>query len=171
MQTTQLGSTGLVVSRVGFGGIPIQRLTEAQAIRVVQRALDLGITLLDTANNYTTSEERIGKAIADRRHGLVIATKTTGRDRETARQHLELSLQRLGTDVIDLWQLHNVSSFESYDAVLGPRMPSKPARSGTSASAATRWTWPGEQSRLGYSTRSSSPSTSSPTKLPMNYCP
>jgi predicted aldo/keto reductase-like oxidoreductase len=115
-----LGKSELEVSCVGFGGIPIQRLTEAEAVRVVQRCIDLGITFLDTANGYTTSEERIGKAIAGRRDGLVIATKSGARDRSTAREHLELSLRRLNTDYIDLWQFHNVSSDEAYEQVLGP---------------------------------------------------
>jgi len=116
----RLGKTGLKVSRIGFGGIPIQRLTEAEAIRVVQRCLDLGVTFLDTATGYTTSEERIGKAIAGRRAQVILATKTQARDRATALQHLEQSLKRLQVDVIDLWQLHNVSTPEALDQVLGP---------------------------------------------------
>jgi len=120
MKTIRLGKTGLEVSRVGFGGIPIQRLTEAEAVRVVQRCLDLGVTFLDTANGYSTSEERIGKAIAGRREQVIIATKTAARDRATAQEHLELSLKRLNVETIDLWQLHNVSTFEAYEQVLGP---------------------------------------------------
>jgi predicted aldo/keto reductase-like oxidoreductase len=120
MQIIRLGQTGLEVSRVGFGGIPIQRLTENEAVEVVQRCLDLGVTFLDTANAYTTSEERIGKAIAGRREQVVIATKTGARDRATAQEHLELSLRRLNIKYIDLWQFHNVSSLEAYEQVLGP---------------------------------------------------
>ena len=118
MKTIRLGKTGLEVSRIGFGGIPIQRLAEDEAIKVVQRCLDLGVTFLDTANGYSTSEERIGKAIAGRREQIVIATKTAARDRATAQEHLELSLKRLDTDYIDLWQFHNVSTFEAYEQVL-----------------------------------------------------
>lgn len=120
MDTMRFGKTGLRVSRIAFGGIPIQRLTEAEAIRVVQRCLDLGVTLLDTAAGYTTSEERIGKAIAGRRAEVILATKTTARDRAGALEHLEQSLRRLQADVIDLWQFHNVSTFEALDQVLGP---------------------------------------------------
>ncbi|MBN1135861.1 MAG: aldo/keto reductase [Anaerolineae bacterium] len=120
MKTMRLGKTGLEVSRIGFGGIPIQRLAEVEAIRVVQRCLDLGVTFLDTAIGYTTSEERIGKAIAGRRAPLILATKTPARDRATALEHLEQSLQRLQVDTIDLWQFHNVSTFEALDQVLGP---------------------------------------------------
>ena len=123
MKTVKLGKTGLEISRVGFGGIPIQRLTEEEAIRVVQHCIDLGVTFLDTANGYTHSEERIGKAVAamaGRREQIVIATKTGARDRATAWQHLELSLERLQTDYVDLWQLHNVATFEAYEQVTGP---------------------------------------------------
>ncbi len=120
MQTMRLGRTGLVVSRVGFGGIPIQRCSEDGAVAVVRRCLRLGITFYDTANGYTTSEERIGKALSGRRRDVVIATKTTARDKATAAEHLELSLKRLDTEYLDLWQFHNVSTSEAYEQVLGP---------------------------------------------------
>jgi aryl-alcohol dehydrogenase-like predicted oxidoreductase len=126
VKTVRLGKTELQVTRVGFGGIPIQRLSEPDAIRVVQRCLELGVRFLDTANAYSTSEERIGKALAaSAAAGLsgdqvVIATKTGARDRATALEHLELSLKRLGVETIDLWQLHNVSSLEAYERVLAP---------------------------------------------------
>lgn len=68
MKKIRLGKTGLMVTQLGFGGIPIQRLTENGAVDVVKKCVDLGITYLDTANSYTTSEEQIGKAIAGRRY-------------------------------------------------------------------------------------------------------
>jgi len=120
MQKVRLGKTGLMVSRIGFGGIPIQRLSDEAAVAVVRYCLELGINFIDTANGYTTSEERIGKAIAGRREGLVIATKTGAKDREGAWAHLRLSLQRLGVSYIDLYQLHGVSSQEQYEKVTGP---------------------------------------------------
>ena len=80
MKTVRLGKTGLQVSRIGFGGIPIQRLVEPEAIRLVRRSLELGMTFFDTANGYSTSEERIGKALAGRRDQAIIATKTPARD-------------------------------------------------------------------------------------------
>ncbi len=120
MRTIQLGNTDLWVSRVGFGGIPIQRLSEADALVVIRRAIDLGFTFFDTAHGYTTSEERIGKAIAGHRHELVITTKTPAKDKKTALEHLDLSLRRLQTDYIDLWQLHNVSTAEGWAKIQGP---------------------------------------------------
>jgi predicted aldo/keto reductase-like oxidoreductase len=107
-----------MVSRLGFGGIPIQRRDEDGAVEVVKRCLDLGITFIDTANAYTTSEERIGRAIMGRREELVIATKSGARTREGVEEHLELSLKRLGVEYIDLYQFHGVSDAEALEKVL-----------------------------------------------------
>lgn len=123
MRQIRLGRTGLTVSAVGFGGIPIQRLSEKEAVRVARRCLDLGITFLDTANGYTTSEERVGQAVAGRREGLVLATKTGARETKRVQEHLALSLQRLGVQTIDLYQFHCVSSEEDYEKVLAPGGP------------------------------------------------
>jgi predicted aldo/keto reductase-like oxidoreductase len=113
----------MMVSQLGFGGIPIQRDSEAEAIAVVRRCLDLGINFLDTANGYTNSEERIGKAIAGRREGLFLATKSLARTPEEMAAHLKLSLERLGVEYIDLYQLHNVSDAHALQTVLDPRGP------------------------------------------------
>jgi len=120
MRKIRLGKTGLMVSELGFGGIPIQRLNDDEAIRVVRRCLDLGVTFLDSANSYTTSEGRIGKAILGRREGLVLATKSGARDPQTCREHLALSFQRLGVEHIDLFQFHNVSTQEHYERIVAP---------------------------------------------------
>jgi predicted aldo/keto reductase-like oxidoreductase len=120
METVRLGKTELQVSRIGFGGIPIQRASDEEARCVIRRAFDLGVTFFDTANGYGTSEERIGEALSEERDRIILATKTPARDRDGALEHLELSLKRLRTDTIDLWQLHNVSSAESYSKVIGP---------------------------------------------------
>lgn len=120
METITLGKTGLKVSKLGFGGIPIQRVSEEEAIAVVQRCLDLGINFIDTANGYTTSEERIGKAIKGRRDGLVIATKSSARNPKDLESHIKLSLEHLGIDYIDIYQFHNVSSEETLETVLDP---------------------------------------------------
>jgi predicted aldo/keto reductase-like oxidoreductase len=120
MEKMRLGKTGMMVSKLGFGGIPIQRDTEDEAVAVVRRCLDLGITFLDTANGYTTSEERIGKAIKGRREGVVLATKSGARTADDIKGHLKLSLERLGTDYIDLYQFHGVSRAEHLKIVLDP---------------------------------------------------
>ena len=120
MRQTKLGKTGLMVSRIGFGGIPIQRLDDGEAVDVVRGCLDLGVTFIDTANGYTTSEERIGRAIAGRRDELVIATKTHARDRAGARANLELSLRRLGVEHVDIYQLHGVSNADALEKITAP---------------------------------------------------
>ena len=119
----RLGRTEMMVSRAGFGGVPIQRVSEEEAIAIVRRCLDLGVNFLDTAVGYTNSEERIGRAIAGRREDVHIATKAMARTRDMMEQHLELSLQRLGVDYIDLYQLHSVSEPETLEVVLAPSGP------------------------------------------------
>ena len=109
-----------MVNRIGFGGIPIQRLTEDEAVKVINHCLDLGVNFIDTANAYTTSEERIGKAIKGRRNDVYLATKTGGRTREDIEQHLELSLKRLNVDYIDLYQFHGVNDQATLDKIFDP---------------------------------------------------
>ena len=113
----------MMVPRLGFGGIPIQRLSEEEAVEVVRKCLDLGVTFLDTANAYGTSEKRIGKAIRGRRQESIIATKSTSRTCDGLEKHLKLSLNRLGTDYIDLYQFHGISDFKSLEVVLEPGGP------------------------------------------------
>jgi len=123
MDKIRLGRTEMMVSRLGFGGIPIQRVSEDEAITVVQRCLNLGITFFDTANAYTTSEERIGKAIKGRRGEVIIATKSTSESREGVEKHLNMSLEHLGIDYIDLYQFHDVSNFKSLEIIFDPKGP------------------------------------------------
>jgi len=119
MRKLTLKRTSLAVSRIGFGGLPIQRVDEEQAIAVIKRCLDLGINLIDTANGYTVSEGLIGKAITDYpRESLILATKTRARDYKTAKEHITLSLERFNTDYIDIYMLHNVSDLPVLDQVL-----------------------------------------------------
>ena len=119
MRKVTLKRSGLSVSRIGFGGLPIQRIDEEKAIAVIRRCLDLGINLIDTANGYTVSEGFIGKAIAGyQRDQLVLATKTRARDYTTAKEHIKLSLERFNTDYIDIYMLHNVSDLPVLDQVL-----------------------------------------------------
>jgi len=120
MNTVRLGKSGLMVSRVGMGGIPIQRPPFDDAVRVIRRALDLGVSLIDTSRGYGDSEERIGQAIAGRREQVTIATKGGWRDKDMARDCIDESLKRLGTDVIDLWQFHGVNTVEGYEGLFGP---------------------------------------------------
>jgi predicted aldo/keto reductase-like oxidoreductase len=121
MKTIRLGDTGLEVSEIGFGGIPIIPLAREEAVSVVRHCFGLGITFFDTANMYPTSEEKLGIALKSDRNKVVIATKTTQRDTKGAADHIDLSLRQLQTDWIDIYQLHNVSNQEALDQVLAPQ--------------------------------------------------
>lgn len=115
MQYRLLGKTGLTVSEVGFGCIPIIRLDTSQAVKTLRHAFDKGVTFYDTANAYRDSEEKIGRAFAGMRDKIIIATKTGKRDGAGALEHLENSLRMLQTDYIDLYQLHQVSNERDWE--------------------------------------------------------
>ncbi|HMK65159.1 MAG TPA: aldo/keto reductase, partial [Thermodesulfobacteriota bacterium] len=110
----------LIVSELGFGGIPIIRLDMDSAVAVLRRAYESGITLYDTANMYLDSEKKIGKALGEVRDKVFLATKTICRDAAGANEHLENSLRRLGTDYIDIYQFHQIAQEKDWDLVTGP---------------------------------------------------
>lgn len=103
-----LGKTGLKISAVGFGGIPIQRVDEAGAMALVDSLIEHGINFIDTARLYTNSEELLGKALEGRRDKFVLATKSMARTAEAMRREIDESLKMLRTDYIDLYQIHNI---------------------------------------------------------------
>jgi predicted aldo/keto reductase-like oxidoreductase len=119
LKKRRLGKTGLYVTEVGFGGIPIQRISEEEAISVVKRCYELGINYYDTARGYTTSEERIGKALKGVRDNVYIATKSHAKTGKELRENLATSLKNLRTDYLDLYQLHNVG-LETYKTLQAP---------------------------------------------------
>ena len=123
MEKVRLGKTNMMVSKLGFGGIPIQRVSEDTAIKIVRKCLELGINFIDTANAYSNSEERIGKAISDMRSDLVIATKTLARTNDEIEKHLKLSLKNLAIDYIDLYQLHSVNDQKTLEDIIAPDGP------------------------------------------------
>lgn len=120
MQETRLGRTGMLVRRLGFGGIPVQTVNREQALETVRHAYERGINFFDTAQAYTTSESIIGEALADVRHEVFLATKSGGKDVETVKRHLAASLDSLRTDYLDLYQLHNVVGDEALAKLLAP---------------------------------------------------
>jgi uncharacterized protein len=123
MESTVLGKTGLTISRIGFGAIPIQRLNDDDAVAVIRRCLELGVTYLDTANAYSTSEGRIGRALEGRNSKVILSTKTQSRAADGVAAHLAQSLQMMKVDSIDLYQFHNVSTFPDLEKVLAPGGP------------------------------------------------
>src|SRR5262245_50072335 len=112
--TRPLGKTGVNLSILCLGGWHIgQPAIDADAERIMHAAIDHGVTFFDNAWDYHDgrSEEVMGKALATggRRQKVFLMTKNCGRDAATSRQHLEDSLRRLQTDVIDLWQFHEIN--------------------------------------------------------------
>jgi predicted aldo/keto reductase-like oxidoreductase len=121
MEKVRFGKTELMVSRVAFGGIPIMRVSKDEAVELVRETINLGINFIDTAHGYADSEEKIGAALKElKRDELIIATKSPANDKKTFNEHLDLSLKRLGTDYIDIMQLHNIGSIEKRDACFAP---------------------------------------------------
>ena len=110
MEYRKLGNTGLTVSRLGFGGIPIQKLDAEGARAMIGALCESGVSFIDTARGYTVSEELIGVALDGVRDRFVLATKSMARDRETMARDIETSLKNLRTDYIDLYQVHNPSA-------------------------------------------------------------
>ena len=109
MQYTILGKTGLKISRMGFGGIPIQRIDAEGTKTLMQALVDAGVNYIDTARGYTVSEEYLGYALEGIRDKFVIATKSMARTKEAMAKDIDISLANLRTDYIDLYQIHNAT--------------------------------------------------------------
>ena len=107
MSCVTLGKTGLVLEKNGFGALPIQRISEADAVYLLRKAYRAGFRFFDTARYYTDSERKIRAAFAGMREKIVLASKTMALDAAGFRRDLETSLQELGTDYIDIYQFHN----------------------------------------------------------------
>ena len=128
MKKVRLGKTGLHVSRVGVGGIPILLPPFDTAVKVIERALELGINLIDTSVYYDDSELRIGQGIRGHRDEIVVVTKCSWRSAKATQNALEKSLKQLETDYIDVWLFHNVSTEEAYQTMLRPHASLRIAR-------------------------------------------
>ena len=107
MEYRVLGKTGLKVSMMGFGGIPIQRIDIAGTRVLVEAMVDSGINYIDTARGYSVSEEYLGQALEGLRDRFVLATKSMSRNKEAMAKDIDISLRNLRTDYIDLYQVHN----------------------------------------------------------------
>ena len=107
MEFVTLGKTGLKISRMGFGGIPIQRVDAAVTRKLMEMMAEKGINYIDTARGYTVSEAYLGEALEGMRDKFVLATKSMARTKEAMAADVETSLNNLRTDYIDLYQIHN----------------------------------------------------------------
>ena len=109
MQYRVLGKTGLKISAMGFGGIPIQRIDAEGTKTLMQQLKAAGVNYIDTARGYTVSEEYLGYALEGIREHFVLATKSMARDKSGMEKDVQISLNNLRTDYIDLYQFHNPS--------------------------------------------------------------
>ena len=107
MEYRVLGKIGLNISRVGLGGIPIQRIDAEGTKQLVHQLMDAGVNYIDTARGYTVSEQYLGYALEGIRDKFVLATKSMSRTREAMAKDIDISLGNLKTDYIDLYQVHN----------------------------------------------------------------
>lgn len=109
MEYRILGKTGLRISRLGFGGIPIQKIDAEGTKTLVEMLIKEGVNFIDTARAYTVSEEYLGYALEGVRDRFVLATKSMARTKEAMVKDIDVSLEKLRTDYIDLYQIHNPS--------------------------------------------------------------
>lgn len=109
-----LGKTKLEIEKNGFGALPIQRVSFEESSNLLRKAYANGINFVDTARAYTNSEEKIATAFKGwneeyPRESVILATKTQGENRKDIKKDIETSLDKLKTDYIDLYQIHNPS--------------------------------------------------------------
>jgi len=119
LQEERLGRTNLTVKKLGWGGIPIQRVSEEQAVSVVQAAVEMGVDLIDTARAYTTGERRIGLALSKTSRPVTLSTKSSNRTAKIY-EDVQESLRQLGVKKVQIYHLHNVSKAEDYEKVMAP---------------------------------------------------
>ena len=108
MKYTTLGKSGLTVSVIGLGGIPVQRIDQAATKKLIDVLITKGVNFIDSARGYTVSEEYLGKALADRRDKFILATKSMARTAAEMARDIDISLNNFCTDHIELYQLHNL---------------------------------------------------------------
>ena len=119
MNYKTMGRTGLSVSALGFGGIPIQRIDAEGTKALIRQLADCGVNYIDTARGYTVSEEYLGYALEGIREQFILATKTMARTKEGMAKDIDTSLRNLRTNDIELYQVHN-PSLADLDTVCAP---------------------------------------------------
>lgn len=120
MRRRRLGRTDLMVSEIGFGGIPIKRVSMDEGIKVIKKALELGINFFDTSRTYGDSEEKIGKAVEGLRDEVILATGTSRRRKKEVEKDLETSLKMLGVSRVDIYHISSVNDEETWQRVKRP---------------------------------------------------
>jgi uncharacterized protein len=123
MPMTTLGKSGLKISKFCLGGYHMRVNGEAEGVRIIHRAMDLGVNFFDSAYHYHKGESDKTYGVATkgaRRQKILLMSKAQLRDRDSAMKQLEETLQRMNTDYLDLWQCHEVSRQDEVDKILGP---------------------------------------------------
>jgi aryl-alcohol dehydrogenase-like predicted oxidoreductase len=117
-----LGKTDIDVTILGLGGEGVLRTYahDREAYDLINKAIDLGITYLESARAYSGSESYYGKALRERRKEIFLASKSHARDKKGALQHLHETLKNMKTDHLDLWQVHDVRTKEDVEEIFGP---------------------------------------------------
>ena len=118
MEYRVLGKTGLKISRIGLGGIPIQRIDAEGTRTLLHQLMDAGVNYIDTARGYTVSEEYLGYGLEGIRDKFILATKSMARTREAMAKDIDISLGNLRTDHIELYQIHN-PNLAQFEQVMG----------------------------------------------------
>ena len=119
MEKVRLGRTNLIVSKLGWGGIPIQRVGEREAVSVIRAVIEMGVNLLDTARAYTNSEHRIGLALEKTGRPVILSSKSLVKTAKIYNDVQE-SLKQLRVRKVNIYHLHSVSSFGDYERVMAP---------------------------------------------------
>jgi len=116
------GNTGEEISILGLGGEGLLRSFDRgkEAVPLIQRALDLGITYFESARAYGGSEAYYGSALKERRKEVFLASKSQDRTRDGALRHLEETLKKMRTEYLDLWLIHDVRTTRDIDLIFGP---------------------------------------------------
>jgi predicted aldo/keto reductase-like oxidoreductase len=120
--TRTLGKTGAEPTILGLGGEGVLRTYgyEQDAVRLINRALELGLTYFESARAYSGSESYYGLALKERRKEIFLTSKSHARDKPGAMAHLHETLTNMKTDYLDLWQVHDVRTQEDIDRIFGP---------------------------------------------------
>ena len=174
MDMVTLGSTGITVNKNGFGALPIQRISQEDAVYLARKAYRAGIRFFDTARAYTDSEVKLGEAFDGIRTEVYIATKTAAQNAEDFWKDLHTSLTNLRTDYIDLYQFHNPAFCPKpgdgsglYEAMQEAKAKGMIRQS---VSRTTGWRWPTRPLTAACMRRCSSRSATFPVSRSWNWC-
>ncbi len=118
--TLPFGRTGHMSTRTVFGAASLGSVTQAEADRTLEVLLQYGVNHIDVAASYGDAELRIAPWLKQHRNDFFVATKTDARTAKEAREELHRSLERMGIDSVDLWQLHNLADPIEWDVALSP---------------------------------------------------